>query len=65
MCLLSHKGHDLLFLYKLNDTIYAYRFAGLCVNEDIRSVHIFEIQTFVDIVHTFTFSVITKAFCCN
>jgi len=53
---------ELLFLYELNDTINTDGFAGLWVNEDIRRVHIFKVQTVADIVHSVTVTIVMEAF---
>lgn len=52
----------LFFIYKLNDTIDTYRFAGLWVNEDVGGVHVFKVQTIADIVYSRPISIVMEAF---
>ncbi len=33
------------------------------INEDVSRVHIFEVQTIADIIHTVPVTVVTEAFC--
>ena len=51
-----------LFSYEFHYAIYTNRFSRECINEYICRVHIFQVQSIANIIHTLSIMVITKTF---
>ena len=51
-----------LFSYEFHYAIYANGFYRECINEYICRVHIFQVQSIANIIHTLPIMVITKTF---
>ena len=55
----------ILLSYKFDNTVNTYRCIGNSIDEDIGRMHIFQIKTFADIVHSLPIIVVSKSFGCH